>query len=150
MGGVYLKSIVRFIIAATAFFIIWYVVNYYTYEFSHDGDMAYELNPILSPDGRYEANVYFDNYGGAVGGTNLIVKVKDVEEGEEKTIYYGDGKATWLVQWIDKDVLHVKNESEMQNLSSKLIVGEEIYDQSGDACNMYKVRKLYRCKQMEN
>lgn len=133
-------------------FLVWRVIAYYTYDFSHDGDMAYELNPIVSPNGRYEANVYFDNYGGAVGGTNLIVKVRDLSEGvkaPERTVYFADGKNTWLVQWLNRDILHVKNESDEYNLSAKLIVGEEVYDQSGAACRLYKVKKHYRCKQMD-
>ena len=145
-----MKNVSRVVIVVASLFLGWQLLDYYTYEFSHDGDMAYELNPFVSPDGRYEANVYFDNYGGAAGGTNLIVKVKDNEDGKERTIYYGDGKSTWYVKWRDRDVLGIHNVGDGENLSTKLIVDEEIYDQNGSACGMYKIKQQYRCKQMES
>ena len=147
-----MKMLVKIVFVVGLVVVSWQVYTYFLMDFSHDGNMAYDLNPIVSPDGTYEANIYFDNYGGAVGGTNLIVKVRDLTSGadaEERTVYFGDGKDSWYVHWLDKDILHVHNEDESEDLSVKLVVDEEVYDQHGSACKLYQVKRMYRCKAMD-
>ncbi|MGE7110008.1 hypothetical protein [Lysinibacillus sp. NPDC047702] len=47
------------------------IFDYFNYEFIHTGDMK-DGQPLVSSDGKYAALTYYENYGGAAGGVNLI------------------------------------------------------------------------------
>ncbi|AHN24298.1 DUF5412 family protein [Lysinibacillus varians] len=107
--------------------------------------------PILSPNGDYSAQVYYDNYGGAIGGVNLIVNIiYHQKHDEEQTIYFSDAKGSVNVNWTADDVLSITNYDEYANRNTELVVGKEIYDEQGTACNTYKIRKAFKCKDQDS
>ena len=119
--------------------------NYFTYEFSHTGNTKYG-DALISPDGRYAAQMYFDNYGGAAGGVDVIVNIRDLEnKSEEQTVYFSDGKGSPLLQWQDSHHLEIQNYNNAVNRSVILKVPYEIYDEHGKACKVFRVKKQLIC-----
>lgn len=116
----------------------------FTYEFEFKRGALHE--EVISPDGKYTAKVYYHNYGGAAGGTNVYVNVHpNNNEANEATIYYSDGKDYFLVRWIEENKLYIINEGTYENRSAALTIGKEIYDERGKACLKYTFNKKYTC-----
>ncbi|WP_332646881.1 DUF5412 family protein [Lysinibacillus sp. 54212] len=134
------------ILASILCLILIYIINaYFTYDFQFEGDVK-DGAPILSPDGVYAAQIYYENYGGAAGGVNIIVNIIDTkEENKEQTIYFSDAKGSVSVNWVSNTTLAVTNYDEYADRSMELIVGKEIYDERGLACYKYQVQKNYTC-----
>lgn len=123
---------------------IYLTYSYFTFEFVYKGDVKYGA-PILSPNGAFAAQIYYDNYGGAAGGVNLIVNLINLKDNNEQTIYYSDAKGSVNVNWLSHTTLAVTNYNQYEDRSVELIVGKEIYDESGGACSTYAVQKKYTC-----
>lgn len=121
--------------------------EYFTYEFSHTGDMKYG-DALISPDGQYAAQMYFDHHGGAgsTNGVNVIVNIIDLENNlKERTVYFSDGKGSPLLQWHAPHHLEIQNLNSSVDRSVTLKIPEEIYDEQGNACETYKVKQQYVC-----
>ena len=145
-----MKKISLFIFMLVLLFGLYLVYNHFTYSFLHKGDIK-EGSPILSPNEKYSAQIYYENYGGAMGGVNLIVNIINHQKNdEEQTIYFSDAKGSVNVNWTAPEVLSVTNYDEYNNRSIELVVGKEIYDEQGNACNAYKVKKAFICKDKDS
>lgn len=142
LGGNVLKKILTILASIIGLVLIYFIYSYFSYEFLYKGDVKDEA-PIPSPNGKYAAQIYYDNYGGAAGGVNLIVNI--VENNKERTIYYADAKGSISVNWLSNTTLAITNYDEYADRSVELIVEQEIYDENGGACSTYKVRKKYTC-----
>ena len=141
-----MKKTFQIFLSLLVIFCMYLVYNHFTYEFVHTGDMK-DGNPILSPMGDYSAQIYYENYGGAAGGINVIVNIiNHKKDNEEHTIYFSDAKGRVALNWTAPDVLAITNVDEYENRSVELVVEKEIYDELGRACNKYKVEKEYICK----
>lgn len=100
----------------------------------------------ISPYEQYEANVYYEPYGGAVGGVNVWVEVTNLVTDTTEVIYYADAKNYVSLQWQDEKTLFVTN----GNLSKLLNVETEIYHENGLACQSLLLRGEYEtCYQKE-
>lgn len=125
-------------------FCIYLIYNHFTYEFYYkDGEK--DGNAVTSPNGTYSAQVYYQNYGGAAGGVNLFINVIHLNENLESTIYFSDAKGNIKLDWLNDNTLSIENFNEYANRNIKLVVGKEIYDETGKACNSYKIKKEYVC-----
>lgn len=140
----YLKKLLLLLGIMISCFSIYLTFNHYTYKFSHTGDVK-DGNPVVSPNGDYAAQIYYDNYGGAAGGVNFIVNVIEIYTGEERTIYFSDAKGANFVQWTSNSTLAISNVNEYHNHSVELTVGKEVYDENGGACKAYQVKKHDTC-----
>ncbi len=140
-----MRKIIKIIFILALLFCLYLVYNHFTYEFLHTGDMK-DGSPIVSPNGEYSAQIYYENYGGAAGGVNLIVNIINHQKNdEEQTIYFSDAKGNVNLNWTASEVLSITNYDNYENRSIELVVGKEIYDEHGGACNTYKVRKEFTC-----
>lgn len=64
--------------------------------------------PILSPTKAYEANAYYEPYGGATGGVVWVeITYHNDEEKQKKTIYYSPVMEHFEMQWITEDTLSI-------------------------------------------
>lgn len=130
-------------------FCIYLIHNHFTFDFYYtkgekDGD------PVISPNGSYSAQIYYENYGGAAGGVNLIVNVTShLEDDFERTVYFGDAKGSVRLKWLEEDLLSITNFNEYGDRSAELIIGEEIYDETGRACSAYRIKKNYVCYSLD-
>lgn len=139
-----MRKIFKVSVFCIVLFCIYLIYNYLTYDFYYkDGEK--DGNAVISPNETYSAQVYYKNYGGAVGGVNLFVNVINLNDNLERTIYFSDAKGNIKLNWIDDNILFVENFNEYENRNIKLFVGKEIYDESGKACNSYKIKKEYAC-----
>lgn len=127
--------------------IIVFAYKTYFFTFDHLGEGIYFKGPYKSPSGKYRADSYFKNYGGATGGANVWVKIIDLETDEEQTIYYSDGKSYFSIQWKDDDTILIRNDDGTEypnsDRSAELKVGKEIYDERGRACKSLLMKKDY-------
>lgn len=131
-------------------FCLYVVYHHFTYTFSYTGDTK-DGRPILSPNGDYSAQVYYDNYGGAIGGVKMIVNIiHHQKHDEEQTIYFSDAKGSVNVNWTADDVLSITNYNEYANRNTELVVGKEIYDEQGTACSAYHIKKAFNCKDKDS
>ncbi len=145
-----MKKMSLYLLMPILLFCLYVVYHHFTYIFFYTGDIKYG-RPILSPNGDYSAQVYYDNYGGAIGGVNLIVNIiYHQKHDEEQTIYFSDAKGSVNVNWTADDVLSITNYDEYANRNTELVVGKEIYDEQGTACNTYKIRKAFNCKDQDS
>ena len=140
-----MKKIIKIIVILASLFILYLVYQHFTYEFSHVGDTK-EGSPVLSPNKKYSAQIYYENYGGAAGGINLIVNlINHQKNDEERTIYFSDAKGNVTISWVNSNTLSITNYDEYENRNVELLVEKQIYDEHGGACGAYKIKKEFIC-----
>ncbi|MDY0406129.1 DUF5412 family protein [Virgibacillus sp. 179-BFC.A HS] len=146
----------RYKILILAFAVILLVIGYrkYCFSFSSLGEGTYFKGPIESPHGRYTADSYYKNYGGAAGGAVVWVTITDHRNDKTTTIYYGDGKDNFRIKWKDENNIYIENDDgpdyPESDRSATLEVGKEIYDESGRACMSWRMKDEYEtCYQHE-
>ena len=110
--------------------------------------------PVTSPTEKYDANAYYEPYGGAAGGVNVWVEItKNLEKNKVKTVYYSDAKSNFSMEWLDEDTLYIVNDDPNypdSNRSIKLEIGNEIYHENGLACISLLMKDEYEtCYQNE-
>jgi Family of unknown function (DUF5412) len=103
--------------------------------------------PITSPTGEYTANAYYELYGGAAGGVNVWVDITNKnEKNRVQTIYYGDAKSNFSMEWVDENILYILNNDPKypdSDRSIKLEIGKEIYHENGLACKSLIMKDEY-------
>lgn len=122
--------------------LIYFIVNYSNYSFQHDNGEIYG-RAIYSPDKTQYAQMYSKAYGGAAGGVNVYITI--VNKDKKENIYYSDAKENLNVNWLDNNTISITNSSNDENRNIALIIGKEIYDDSGKACKLYAKIKKYTC-----
>ncbi|NHM34078.1 DUF5412 family protein [Neobacillus terrae] len=115
----------------------------YTFEFNKG---EFFVGPVQSPNGKYKANSYYKTYGGAAGGVDVWIEITNIDTDKVRTIYYAPGKSNFSMKWIGDDTIYITNEapgipSEDRNI--ELTIGEEIYDESGAACDSWVMKRQY-------
>jgi len=143
------KKFIKIIFVVTLLLFFYYEYNYFTYDFKYVGDIK-DGKPVVSPNGDYAAQIYYENYGGAAGGVNLIVNIINQKTNKEQTIYFSGAKGNIILNWSAPNVLSITNYDEYDNRNVELIVGKEIYDEFGGACQHYKIKKQYVCKDKDS
>lgn len=125
---------------------IWFAYSKYTYTFEFKNGEFYN-GPVDSPTGEYTANAYYKTYGGAAGGVDVWVEITHNNVADEiKTIYYAPGNSHFLMEWLDDENLRIVNktfEFPDSDRTVELRIDEEIYDESGAACNSLTMKKEY-------
>ncbi|MFJ7666920.1 DUF5412 family protein [Lysinibacillus sp. NPDC097195] len=144
-----LKKLIKVIFVVILLLFFYYEYKYFTFDFMYKGDLK-DGKPVVSPNGDYSAQIYYENYGGAAGGVNLIVNIINQKSNKEQTIYFSDAKGNVILNWKDPNVLSVTNYDQFENRNVDLIVGKEIYDENGGACQHYKIKKQYVCKDKDS
>lgn len=119
----------------------------YFFTFNHLEGEFYK-GQVDSPTGKYTANSYFRNYGGAAGGTNVWVEITNNDENNKiSTIYYSDGKGYFEMKWKDKNTIYIRNDGGTEepgsDRSMELEIGKEIYDETGRACDSWLMKNEY-------
>jgi hypothetical protein len=103
--------------------------------------------PMASPTGEYTANAYYELYGGAAGGVNVWVDITNKnEKNRVQTIYYGDAKSNFSMEWVDENILYILNNDPKypdSDRSIKLEIGKEIYHENGLACKSLIMKDEY-------
>ncbi|MTD31360.1 DUF5412 family protein [Planomicrobium sp. YIM 101495] len=126
---------------------IWFTYSKYAYPFEFKNGEFY-AGPVYSLDGEYAAKAYYRAYGGAAGGVDIWVEVApEAEPGETKTVYYAPGNSHFSMEWLDERNLRIVNNtlgSPESDRTVELQVGEEIYDESGAACDSLLLKRAYR------
>lgn len=120
---------------------------YEVYFFSFDNiDKKFIQNgpgPVLSPDGAFTANAYYEPYGGAAGGVYMWVEItKHHDNDNKKVIYYSDANDNILLDWVDEKTLFITNAGPYNN-SIRLDVEHEIYHDRGLACRSCLMKGEY-------
>jgi len=144
-----LKKLIKVIFVVFLLLFFYYEYIYFTFDFMYKGDLK-DGKPVVSPNGDYSAQIYYENYGGAAGGVNLIVNIINQKSNKEQTIYFSDAKGNVILNWKGPNVLSVTNYDQYENRNVDLIVGKEIYDENGGACQHYKIKKQYVCKDKDS
>ncbi|MFF2755148.1 DUF5412 family protein [Psychrobacillus sp. NPDC058041] len=126
-----------------------YIYEMYFFTFK-DIDREYTQNgpgPVTSPTEKYTANAFYEPYGGAAGGVNVWVEItNNIEENKVKTVYYGDAKSNFSMEWMDEDTLYILNDEPdypNSNRSIELKIGKEIYHENGLACKSLLMKDDY-------
>ena len=140
---------ISLIINLCLFSAIYIYHNYYfTFEHINHANLQPGLSAITSPDGTYSAQVFYEPYGGAAGGVNVIVElIQHEKNNNKKVIYYSDAKTMVLLQWIDDITLSIYNDDptfENSNRSIILNVEKEIYHEVGLACQSVLLKHTYK------
>lgn len=121
-----------------------YTVYFFTFD-NLKGE--FYKGPVNSPTGKYTANAYYMTYGGAAGGVNLWVEITYNDEDDKiETVYYSDAKSNFYMEWEDEDSLYILNKEPdfpNSNRSIQLIIGKEIYHESGLACQSWLMKDEY-------
>lgn len=140
-----MKFLLKLIAICITCYVTFSLYNYFTYDFNTiKGEKDGEA--VTSPNGTYSAQIYYQYYGGAAGGVNVFINViSHLENNIEQTVYFSDAKSNLQLNWLEEDVLAIKNFDEYEDRSIELIVGKEIYDESGKACRTYNIKKNYVC-----
>ncbi|KGP71028.1 DUF5412 family protein [Pontibacillus yanchengensis] len=103
--------------------------------------------PVTSPNEDFTANAYFELYGGAAGGVNVWVEItNNNEKNKVQTVYYGDAKSNFSMEWVDEDILYILNEEPDHPNSKRSIeleIGKEIYHENGLACKSLLMKEEY-------
>lgn len=103
--------------------------------------------PVTSPTEKYDANAYYEPYGGAAGGVNVWVEItNNMEKSKVKTVYYSDAKSNFAMEWLDEDTLYIVNDDPSypnSNRSIQLIIDKEIYHENGLACKSFLMKDEY-------
>lgn len=126
-----------------------YLYEMYFFTFS-EVNREYTQNgpgPIISPTEKYTANAFYEPYGGAAGGVNVWVEIAyNNEENKVKTVYYGDAKSYFTMEWMDEDTLYIRNgepDYPNSNRNIELEIGKEIYHETGLACKSLLMKDEY-------
>lgn len=139
----------RYKILTLIFIAILLAVGYRKYFFTldHLGQGTYFKGPVDSPSGKYTADSYYKNYGGAAGGAYVWVQITNKENGKVRTIYYSDGKSNFAMEWKDENTIFIKNDEGPEYPDSErnieLEIGKEIYDEKGRACDSWRMKDEY-------
>lgn len=142
-------KILKAILALALLCCLYLVYNHFTYGFYYTNGEK-DGNVVTSPNEVYSAQVYYQNYGGAAGGINTFVNVIHLEDDLERTVYFSDAKGRVQLNWLDDELLSITNYDEYGDRSIELVVGKEIYDEQGRACNTYKIKRNYVCYSKDN
>lgn len=124
-------------------------IGYHKYFFSFDilGEGTYYKGPCESPNGTYTADSYYQTYGGAAGGAKIWIQITNEENDESQFIYYSDGKSNFDVKWVAEHTIFIKNNEgpayPEADRSISLEIGNEIYDESGRACDSWVMKEEY-------
>ncbi|SFM39265.1 DUF5412 family protein [Salibacterium qingdaonense] len=132
------------------------ISGYQTYFFTFDetkGNINQE--PVESPNGTYTAVRYDLPYGGAAGGVNVRVQVRENGTNNDPgTVYFADAKRQFQLEWEDNSTLKVTNKSleyPDSNRSVELDVEDEVYHETGRACKSWLLKDEYdTCYQHES
>ncbi|MFD2705227.1 DUF5412 family protein [Salibacterium lacus] len=143
------------VICLTGIVTLLVISGYQTYFFTFDqakGNVNQE--PVESPNGTYTAVKYDLPYGGAAGGVNLRVQVRENGTNKDpKTVYFADAKSRFQLEWEDDSRLKVTNEAPDypdSNRSAELDVEDEVYDETGRTCRSWVLKDEYdTCYQHE-
>lgn len=119
--------------------IVVYETYFFTFERIDRTHMQEGVQVVASPNGTYAASVFYEPYGGAVGGVNVWVEVTDFQKEKTNVIYYADADAEVTVEWVDDETLIVHN-----NNSTKLRVEDEIFHEFGRACRSVLMKHAYK------
>lgn len=140
-----MRKTLKIILISTLLICLYLVYNHFTYDFYYT-DVEKDGHVVTSPNEVYSAQVYYQNYGGAAGGVNMFVNVIfHLEDDSERTVYFSDAKGNVQLNWFDDELLSITNYDEYGNRSIELVVGKEIYDEQGGACNTYKIKGNFVC-----
>lgn len=139
----------RYKILLLIFIAILLVIGYKKYFFTFDslGQGTYFKGPVDSPNGIYTADSYFKHWGGATGGAHVWVEITNNENGNVQTIYYSDGKSNFSMEWGDDNAIYIRNDEGPEfpdsDRSIEIMIGKEIYDESGRACDSWIMKDEY-------
>lgn len=124
-----------------------YKMYFFTFNSINEKDAQNGPGPITSPSEKYTANAFYESYGGAAGGVNVWVEISyNNEENKVETVYYGDAKSDFSMEWMDEDTLYILNdepEYQNSNRSIELEIGKEIYHENGLACKSLLMKDDY-------
>src|SRR5690606_11611443 len=126
-----------------------YMYEMYFFTFSKIDRQAMQEGPgpVPSPSGAYIAHAYYEPYGGAAGGVNVWVDIISTdEENRVQTVYYGDAKTHFTLEWVDNDTLFIQNEEPQfpnSNRNTVLVIGKESYHETGLACQSVLMKKQF-------
>lgn len=123
-----------------------FVYAQYFFTFDHlQGEIL--KGPVVSPNDKFTAKAYYETYGGAAGGVNVWVEITYNDENDKsQTVYYSDAKSNFSMEWKDEETLSIVNEEPgypNSNRSIQLVIGKEIYHESGLACQSFLMRKEF-------
>lgn len=123
------------------------LIGYTRYLFTYDQlEGEFYKGPVISPTGNYTANAYYMTYGGAAGGVNVWVEVTYHEEDKTQIVYYSDAKTSFWMEWKNDNTLFIVNREPdypASNRSIELEIGQEIYHETGLACDSLLMKDEY-------
>ena len=129
-----------------------YIQYFFTFALIDKTLMQPGMGPVLSPEKTYQASVYYEPYGGVLGGVNAWVEVTNMLTDTTNIIYYADAKSYTTIQWEDETVLAISNmdpayPNDHRNIT--LQVENEIYHENGLACQSLLLKRYETCFQHE-
>ena len=139
----------RYKVLAFIFIAILLIIGYKKYFFTFDSldQGTYFKGPVESPSGKYTADSYYENWGGATGGAHVWVEITNNENSEVRTIYYSDGKSNYNMEWTDDNIIYITNDEGPEypdsDNSIELEIGKEIFDDRGRACDSWVMKDEY-------
>ncbi|MEI4771645.1 DUF5412 family protein [Psychrobacillus sp. FJAT-51614] len=139
----------RYKILILIFIAILLVIGYkkYFFTFGSLGQGTYFKGPVDSPNGKYTADSYYKNWGGATGGAHVWVEITNNENSKVWTIYYSDGKSNFAMEWKDDNTIYIRNDEGPEypdsERSIELGIEKEIYDERGRACESWIMKDEY-------
>lgn len=124
-----------------------YLQYFFTFSDINREHMQAGPNSVLSPLGTYEANAYYEPYGGAgpSSGVNVWIDITNAADKTIKTVYYAEAKSEISMTWVDEETLSIHNEAENSNQENSIelnVVGE-IYHENGLACKSLLMKNEY-------
>ncbi|WP_252183696.1 DUF5412 family protein [Rossellomorea vietnamensis] len=124
-----------------------YEAYFFTFDQINKESMQKGPGPVTSPTDAYTADAYYEPYGGAAGGVNVWVEVTyNNEDHKVQTVYYGDAKSTFNMDWLDEDTLQIQNldpDYPDSDRSINLRIGKDIYHEFGLACQSILMKDEY-------
>ncbi|SFC51035.1 hypothetical protein SAMN05443252_10422 [Bacillus sp. OV322] len=131
-----LKLILFLISIPLILFIFYWGFTYFSFSFEKDVSKGKLTDTLLSPDGSRIAKSYFDVKPGALGPTIVIVEIVNNETNKSKIIYRSIESYNFSMKWENNNILNIHGH--------KLNVDNEIYDESGNACNSLAMKNQYK------
>lgn len=124
-----------------------YKMCFFTFSEIDRGFIEKGPKPAISPTEKYSAKAYYEPYGGAAGGVNVLVEItNNNEKNKVQTVYYSDAKSNFSMEWMGEDTLYIVNEESEypnSNRSIELEIGKEIYHENGLACKSLLMKDEY-------
>lgn len=124
-----------------------YIYNMCFYPFGEIDRERLQEGPVVSPTEKHTANAYYETYGGAAGGVNILVEITNNNaENDLQIVYSSDAKDEFSMEWVDEDILHILNDNPdfpNSNRSITLEIGKEIYHENGLACKSLLMKDAY-------